>query len=209
MPFADLFNHHNTEPALQFTYGYNDDLNVIEVFADQDYAAGDQVFISYGVLTNPDLLLNYGCVLTDNLFESVGLRLEIDDATPHAALKRALLRKHGLLRARGRRARGRAGAAAPGAARTATLGTLNTLKTRARSTSADPPRTPPRTLSPRTSTSSVIPRTSSWPPCASRPTSPRRRRRPTPRVRRGRARRRRRRAAGPRARGAPELDQRV
>ena len=42
-----------------------------------------QVRISYGVLTNPDLLLNYGFVLPNNVFETIGLQLELE---PYAGL---------------------------------------------------------------------------------------------------------------------------
>ncbi len=57
VPFADLFNHHNSQPALQFSYEYDDTLRALSVYADQDYRAGDQLFISYGVLSNADLML--------------------------------------------------------------------------------------------------------------------------------------------------------
>eukprot|EP00941_MAST-03F_sp_MAST-3F-sp1_P005686 g5686.t1 len=97
-PFADFLNHHNTEPALQFTYGFNDETKMLEVFADQDYNAGDQVYISYGVLTNPDMLLNYGYIMPDNIFESIGLRLEMENTTPHVDMKRELLLSHGLVK---------------------------------------------------------------------------------------------------------------
>jgi hypothetical protein len=115
VPIGDLFNHHNSVPALQFAYEFNDETDSLVVYADQDYAAGDEVFISYGILTNPDLLLSYGFVMPDNIFETVGFRLGMDadgrweDAadgaagsaaasgvTPLDALKGDLLRDRGL-----------------------------------------------------------------------------------------------------------------
>ena len=42
-PFADLLNHHNSFPAMQSGYSVNDKAQVMEFFADQDYARGDQV----------------------------------------------------------------------------------------------------------------------------------------------------------------------
>ena len=97
-PFAGLFNHHNSVclhhsfyifheisiqqrqqvPALQFSYNFNDETKSLEVFADQDYKKGDQVYISYGILTNPELLLNYGFVMPDNVYETAGLGFELE-----------------------------------------------------------------------------------------------------------------------------------
>ena len=53
--------------APQFAYEFNDTNGELEVFADADYAAGDQVFISYGILTNPDLMISYGFAMPDNM----------------------------------------------------------------------------------------------------------------------------------------------
>ena len=78
VPIGDLFNHHNSEPALQFAYEFDDATDSLIVYADQDYKAGEEVFISYGILTNPDLLLSYGFVMPDNIFETVGFRLGMD-----------------------------------------------------------------------------------------------------------------------------------
>ena len=44
-PFADLLNHHNSFPAMQSSYRFNDQAQALEFFADQDYARGDQVQI--------------------------------------------------------------------------------------------------------------------------------------------------------------------
>jgi len=66
-------------PALQFSYNYNDETKSLEVFADQDYKKGDQVYISYGILTNPELLLNYGFVMPDNVYETAGLGFDLDE----------------------------------------------------------------------------------------------------------------------------------
>ena len=109
-PFAGLFNHHNSVclhhsfyifheisiqqrqqvPALQFSYNFNDETKSLEVFADQDYKKGDQVYISYGILTNPELLLNYGFVMPDNVYETAGLGFdsESNDEETAKLLKR-------------------------------------------------------------------------------------------------------------------------
>lgn len=82
------------------------------MYADQDYAAGEEVFISYGILPNADLLLTCaplpacaasvtaraphscggrwftdGFVLPDNIFESVGFGLGLSDTDPSHDVK--------------------------------------------------------------------------------------------------------------------------
>ncbi len=42
-PYADLFNHHNSFPALQSSYHVDDKTNTLVFTADQDYRAGEQV----------------------------------------------------------------------------------------------------------------------------------------------------------------------
>ena len=78
VPVGDLFNHHNSVPALQFAYEFDDEQDALVVYADQKYDAGDEVFISYGILTNPDLLLSYGFILPDNAYETAGFRLGLN-----------------------------------------------------------------------------------------------------------------------------------
>ena len=43
------------------------------VYADQDYARGDEVFIEYGSKSNLELVSSYGFVLPANIYESIGL----------------------------------------------------------------------------------------------------------------------------------------
>jgi len=82
VPFGDLFNHHNSKPPLQHgAYEFNDEHDSLILKADQNYTKNDEVFISYGILTNPDLLLSYGFVLLDNPFETVGFRLNVHEET--------------------------------------------------------------------------------------------------------------------------------
>ena len=79
VPFGDLFNHHNSNPPLQHgAYEFNDELDALVVKADEKYNINDEVFISYGILTNPDLLMSYGFIMLDNSFETVGFRLSVD-----------------------------------------------------------------------------------------------------------------------------------
>lgn len=79
VPLGDLFNHHNSNPPLQHgAYEFNDELDALVVYADQTYKVNDELFISYGILTNPDLLMSYGFIMLDNAFETVGFRLTVD-----------------------------------------------------------------------------------------------------------------------------------
>ena len=92
-PFADFFNHKNGISPISFSYGYNDTTRSLEVRAMEEVPAGGEVFISYGILTNPDLLSHYGFVLPNNRFETVGFKLGLrsDDIG-----RKSLLSAHGL-----------------------------------------------------------------------------------------------------------------
>ena len=81
VPFCDFLNHHNSYPALQFAYDYDDKTKFLKIYADNDYIAGEEIFISYGIMTNPDLLVTYGFVLPNNAYETVGFGLGLDQAT--------------------------------------------------------------------------------------------------------------------------------
>mmetsp|Transcript_8899 Transcript_8899/g.28073 ORF Transcript_8899/g.28073 Transcript_8899/m.28073 type:complete len:665 (+) Transcript_8899:3-1997(+) len=98
VPLADMINHHNSVPALQFSYEIDDVAFALHLYADQAYAAGEQVFISYGVLTNPDLLITYGFVMTDNIYETVGLSVGLEEYDPLAEAKTDALKRRGLQR---------------------------------------------------------------------------------------------------------------
>ena len=80
VPFCDMLNHHNPRPALQFSYDYNDEHQELRVYTDSDYKEGEEVFISYGIMTNPDLLITYGFALADNAYETVGFGLGMEQA---------------------------------------------------------------------------------------------------------------------------------
>jgi hypothetical protein len=73
VPFGDLINHGNSNPPLQFAYEYDDPSQSLVLNADRAYSAGEQVYISYGLMTNSDLLLNYGFVLPDNEYDTVAM----------------------------------------------------------------------------------------------------------------------------------------
>eukprot|EP00466_Bigelowiella_natans_P020399 jgi/Bigna1/134142/aug1.24_g8850 len=92
-PFADLINHHNIGPLTEQQYAYNVTTKTLEIRADQDYAGGEEVFISYGALSNPHLLLNYGFSLPDNILESIGLKVSLDESDPEMRVKRGIVSK--------------------------------------------------------------------------------------------------------------------
>eukprot|EP00897_Mesotaenium_endlicherianum_P002842 jgi/Mesen1/2586/ME000164S01709 len=70
VPFVDFFNH---DPASQALLYYDEDAECAEVNADRDHAAGSQVLISYGELTNSVLALDFGFTLAHNPHETVSL----------------------------------------------------------------------------------------------------------------------------------------
>ena len=82
VPFCDFLNHHNSRPALQFAYDYNDTAKELRAYADQDYKKGEEVFISYGIMTNPDLMMTYGFAMPNNAYETVGFALGMDQMSP-------------------------------------------------------------------------------------------------------------------------------
>ena len=103
VPFADVFNHHSIAPSERKTFrekgaekqtfgwgGLHDETytergsvsvsgtrsggsQTFSVYADQDYARGDEVFIEYGSKSNLELVSSYGFVLPANIYESIGL----------------------------------------------------------------------------------------------------------------------------------------
>ena len=93
IPFADMFNHHNSDPPLYRSYATRADGSLV-IFADRDYEAGDEVRISYGRLSNAELLLTYGFVLPNNQYEtvefavdgSISARVSIDGVVPETLI---------------------------------------------------------------------------------------------------------------------------
>ncbi|CAM1501621.1 Fc.00g036050.m01.CDS01 [Cosmosporella sp. VM-42] len=68
MPVADLFNHADSGCQLSFSphEGYS-------VTANREYAAGDEVYVSYGAHSNDFLLTEYGFILDTNRWDDVYL----------------------------------------------------------------------------------------------------------------------------------------
>jgi len=66
-PFMDYFNHssHGCDPQ--------NDAKGYSVTADRDYAAGEEVYVSYGSHTNDFLLVEYGFILDVNSYDALPL----------------------------------------------------------------------------------------------------------------------------------------
>ena len=61
------------------------------LYADRDYARGDQVLITYGQKSNAELLLLYGFVVDRNLYDEVDLTVGLDPEDPRYDEKVAFL----------------------------------------------------------------------------------------------------------------------
>jgi [ribulose-bisphosphate carboxylase]-lysine N-methyltransferase len=84
VPYADLLNH---SPYVSSGFFFNQiplsgGKRQVVLYADRDYAKGDQVLITYGQKSNAELALLYGFVVDRNLYDEVQLRVALapDDA---------------------------------------------------------------------------------------------------------------------------------
>ncbi|KXZ55876.1 hypothetical protein GPECTOR_2g1427 [Gonium pectorale] len=101
-PWADLLNHDVAADAgchLDWEPAARGGLGGLVLRADRPYAAGQQVFVSYGPKSSGELLLSYGFCPPPaaNPHQDYKLRLAVDPATdPLAELKTQALARHGL-----------------------------------------------------------------------------------------------------------------
>ncbi|KAJ8765968.1 hypothetical protein K2173_020484 [Erythroxylum novogranatense] len=79
IPLADFLNHQADSEAFVLN---DEDMQVSEVIADHDYAAHEEVFISYGKFSNSTLLLEYGFALPYNKHEEVQISIPHHDLLP-------------------------------------------------------------------------------------------------------------------------------
>eukprot|EP00468_Gymnochlora_sp_CCMP2014_P005687 CAMPEP_0167748460 /NCGR_PEP_ID=MMETSP0110_2-20121227/4850_1 /TAXON_ID=629695 /ORGANISM="Gymnochlora sp., Strain CCMP2014" /LENGTH=418 /DNA_ID=CAMNT_0007633477 /DNA_START=312 /DNA_END=1568 /DNA_ORIENTATION=+ len=77
LPFADMINHHNI--ATGTNYRYNGNIDCFEIYADQKYLSGEEVFISYGQNNIQKLLRIYGFVLPDNIITHIHLAIPLEE----------------------------------------------------------------------------------------------------------------------------------
>jgi histone-lysine N-methyltransferase SETD3 len=79
VPWADFVNHAPSATAhLDWEEGASGgDSGCVVLRTERPYAAGEEIFASYGQRASGDLLLSYGFALEDNPHETVALRLEV------------------------------------------------------------------------------------------------------------------------------------
>ncbi|KAK4761728.1 hypothetical protein SAY87_029612 [Trapa incisa] len=91
IPLADFLNHDGHAKSIVL----NDEKEQIsEVIADRDYAAGDQIWITYGKFSNAILLLEFGFTLPHNTFDEVQITFKIPSRDPLYEMKSELLERH-------------------------------------------------------------------------------------------------------------------
>jgi len=89
VPLGDLLNHRSDAglPGIDATGQY------IEVNSTQDYAKGDQVFISYGNKSNAELLGTYGFILENNPIEAAIINFQLRPTNLAIGIVEPLLKK--------------------------------------------------------------------------------------------------------------------
>ncbi|CAM6009308.1 unnamed protein product [Sphagnum balticum] len=93
VPFVDFFNH---DAECQALLSYDEEKACAEVVADRNYAAGAQVFISYGRLPNTILALDFGFTLPFNPHDQVEVWMGLSRRDPLRKTKLSLLHTHGM-----------------------------------------------------------------------------------------------------------------
>jgi hypothetical protein len=94
----DFFNHINETSCAA---GFNPKSQCYELRTDQDWEQGAQVFIKYGSHSNSTLLTHYGFTISDNLYDSILLDLNLEalisESGSMAEAKLAKLHQYGLI----------------------------------------------------------------------------------------------------------------
>jgi len=89
VPLGDLLNH-KPEAGLP---GLDASGQYLEVNATQDYAKGDQVFVSYGNKSNVELLGSYGFILENNPHEAAVINFQLRASNVAISIIEPLLKK--------------------------------------------------------------------------------------------------------------------
>eukprot|EP01100_Stratorugosa_tubuloviscum_P004292 TRINITY_DN206_c2_g2_i1.p1 TRINITY_DN206_c2_g2~~TRINITY_DN206_c2_g2_i1.p1 ORF type:complete len:487 (+),score=186.68 TRINITY_DN206_c2_g2_i1:71-1462(+) len=90
VPLVDMFNTQIDTPP---THGFNSDDGTICVIASKNYEPGEQIYISYGQLSNANLLRLYGFIFTENIYDSVQLFITLNNTAPLFHQKLVILDK--------------------------------------------------------------------------------------------------------------------
>ncbi|CAN6471134.1 unnamed protein product [Victoria cruziana] len=102
IPFADFLNHDGCSEACLLS---DDDKEVSEVIAEQNYAPGEEVgpvviisvvLISYGKFSNATLLLDFGFTLPYNPYDQVQFCMGLPQHDPLLSKKIGLLHRHNM-----------------------------------------------------------------------------------------------------------------
>jgi hypothetical protein len=73
IPYADCINHSNTENA---SWRFNSATNNFEIFAIENIQLNSEIVISYGTVSNVNLLANYGFTLYHNKYSKLVIPYE-------------------------------------------------------------------------------------------------------------------------------------
>ncbi|KAJ9655114.1 hypothetical protein H2198_005970 [Neophaeococcomyces mojaviensis] len=82
LPLMDVLNH---KPAARVEWQGEHDLVALQIL--EDYTSGQEVFNNYGPRDNEGLLMSYGFVLEDNVFEHVLISINAHPGTPLEATR--------------------------------------------------------------------------------------------------------------------------
>jgi hypothetical protein len=96
-PLLDFFNHSN---ETECSAGYSSKTQCYELRTNQNWNANSQVFIKYGCHSNSTLLMHYGFVISDNVYDSIRLDFDFNSligASSDSELKLTKLYAYGLI----------------------------------------------------------------------------------------------------------------
>eukprot|EP01043_Picozoa_sp_COSAG02_P008039 COSAG02_NODE_250_length_27076_cov_24.440618_10_plen_326_part_00 len=87
VPFADCFEHGNVESS----FSLEESEKVFRITLAKPVKAGERVHISLGAKPNSQLLMNYGFVLRDNLYDTVLINMFLNEDDPFYDAKSKIL----------------------------------------------------------------------------------------------------------------------
>jgi len=90
-PMADLFNHGDVKTS----YTFNAASGHFELFTQQFFSRGEQIFMNYDSKNNAEFLLQYGFVIESNPHDYVGIAASIGNDQPFYRDKEMLMKKLG------------------------------------------------------------------------------------------------------------------
>lgn len=92
VPLADFINHRMPDTA---SWDYDADYDGFIMEAEEDIERGDEIYISYGSLSNASYFLYYGFTVPENVaFDEITLTVELDSNDPQVEQKKAIMGEH-------------------------------------------------------------------------------------------------------------------